>query len=170
MRLGTRWAVSVLLALSGLLAMQRYGPWQVTADDTVTEAQRPARAVGSGGDGEAPVSLPAQERYAVIGERPLFMPTRRPPEPPPPPTLLSAPRAPPPPPPAPALEVHAIVREGDRWFAMLSRSGGADAVQAEPGDAVHGWTVTEIEPEVVELQSGQRRVRLRLRPETVAPR
>ena len=167
MRAGTRRALLLLLALLAVLAAQRAGVLDPAAGASAgagapTAAPAPAPA-------DAPVPLPPQERYAVIEERPLFMPTRRPPAPPPPQPAATA-AAPRPAPPPPDLEVHAIVREGERWLAMLSRARGTDFVQAEPGDEVHGWTVTSIGPEVVELRSGARNVRLRLRPEVTLPR
>jgi general secretion pathway protein N len=158
--------------LLAALAAERLGllSAEPEADRPVTDA--PAAPAGAAAGDEAPVgdALAALEAFTVVGERTLFMPTRRPPEPPeaPAPNTPQPPKPPPPPP--PDLEVHAIVREGERWIAVISRTRGGEPVQAQPGDTVHGWEVTAIDPETVQLRAGSRVVSLRLRPELVLPR
>ena len=157
----------VLAGLAGLLVLQHRGELRIPP------AGGPGGAATDNGSGatDAPgerasaFSLAPRERFAVVGERPLFMPTRRPPDPPPPPQPLRATAPPPPPPPAlPLLTVKAIVRDGDRWVAVLSPGDRAPPEQAEPGSTVFGWTVTAIHPHAVELRSGARTARIELRP------
>jgi hypothetical protein len=172
MRAQTRWGLVVLSLLLAVLAVERLGPVASAPQAGGEVAGDPADA-GEASAGEEPTAdggLAALEQFAVIGERTLFSSTRRPPEPPEAPATTAKAKPAPPPPPPPDLEVHAIVREGERWLAVISRIRGGEPAQAQPGDVVHGWEVVSISPETVELRAGSRSVSLRLRPEVVPPR
>ena len=153
----------LVLALLGLaLAWQTEQPRETLA---------PSATPRSAGSDELAALEPApgplsEARLAVITERPLFMPTRRPPE------IAAAPvsaATTPPPPPPPNFVVSAIVREGERWLALMRDRRGDEAVEVEVGAALNGWTVTEITADRVTLTTGNREVQVTLRPDPPLP-
>jgi len=97
-------------------------------------------------------ALPGLEGFAVIADRPLFRPTRRPTEPPPPkPVVIDAP---PPalPPPPPANRLLAVVISPTRRAAVLQLTNGKTLVIPQGGN-VSGWMVTSILPDQALLSS-----------------
>jgi hypothetical protein len=152
----------VLLALGGALVLQ----WRDWPPPAVSEQQdrgeanqvpAPAPAV------ESPLELlappEAKEEFAVIVERPLFMPTRRPPqaepddpeEPPPEDTSLDR------------MDLNAVIITPSKRIAWVRDPGKKELVDLEPGDDFNGWTVKEIRNDrlVLERQGEQDTLTLR---------
>lgn len=97
-------------------------------------------------------ALPDLAGFAVIADRPLFRPTRRPTAPPPPkPVVIDVP---PPalPPPPPANRLLAVAISPTRRAAVLQLTNGKTLVIRE-GGSVSGWTVTSILPDRALLSS-----------------
>lgn len=87
---------------------------------------------------------PAFETFAEIDQRPIFNPTRRP-------VVKPKPEEEKPveiPPPDAALI--GVVIDGDMKVAVM-RVGGAELQNLKIGDGLAGWSITKIEPELVEL-------------------
>jgi general secretion pathway protein N len=86
-------------------------------------------------------------RHAVVVERPLFSPTRRPP---PAPGAEAAPEAPPSP--APDFRVVGAVSMAGTERALVSVAG-APPVMVSAGEMVEGWLVAAIEGRTVAFES-----------------
>jgi len=117
-------------------------------------------AVHSGACGQEagslnPVAQQALSRLRVTLERPLFTPSRSNPAPPPP--MLRAEAPPPqPPPPPPNVTLIGVMKTNEDLCAVL-RAGSAETVsRVRIGDAVGGWTVTEIAARHVTLSLDER--------------
>ena len=164
MNVALRLGLLVLLGLGAALVLQ-----QDATPPPVGEAPAPPAAPAQAGTDTAPVAglpeLAGPGRYAVIAERTLFMPNRRPPEEqvrPATPTANETVAAPPAP---PDYTVSAIVREGDRWLALVRPTGGdKEAREVEVGGDIEGWEITGITADRVRLRSGPRIADLPLRP------
>jgi general secretion pathway protein N len=90
---------------------------------------------------------PPLSRYAEIGERPLFIPDRRP-QPDAAPTPVA------PGPPAPALLVEGVVLSQDHRYAVI-RHGNPPKLESVPeGATIEGWQVEHIDAGAVSLRSG----------------
>jgi hypothetical protein len=160
---GPRVAALVGLALVAALAAEnlpRTGP------DPSASTQPAPSATPAGREDVALVpaySLPRPDRIHDMAERPLFVAGRRPPEPLPGPKKATQPR--PMHAKQPEFVLSAIVREGNRWIAVIgSRDRGAPpAAEVEVGGVVAGWRVERITAEDVVLQRGKRRATVSLR-------
>lgn len=96
-------------------------------------------------------AAPPAERFAIIGERPLFAPSRRPPSAAPKPVVSA-----PPPTPAPDVALTGVAVTATARRAVLSVAGGPDELVAV-GDRVGRWRVVEIGEDGVTFALGDRR-------------
>lgn len=153
----------VTLALAVVLAMES----DIGSGPAPSPQDTPMALPSSGepaGPALAPVySLPQPEGFHALAARPLFVAGRRPPEPvaEPKPARQPKPRSAR----RPEFVLSAIVREGNRWIAVLGTQGrGAPPPdEVEVGGVVAGWAVERIGPEGVELRRGTQRTALKLR-------
>jgi len=160
---GWPWGGLTLLALTALLCAELVigiGP-----AETGTEPS----GVGPGPSGDAAValvpvfSLPAPDEFHGLAERPLFAANRRPPQPLAEQKAVSKPK--PKPQRRPEFILSAIVREGNRWIALVGTQGRGSSppVEVEEGGLVAGWEVERIGPEGVVLRKGTQKAELTLR-------
>lgn len=102
-----------------------------------------------------PVSFepPDPEAFEVIGERPLFSPSRRPFVPP----AADEPAAgPDEPPPEPLLaELIGVVLTADQRAAMVQEEGASSPRRVAVGQSVAGWRVVEVEPSRAVFRRGE---------------
>lgn len=113
---------------------------------------------------EAPqlLRLPPLERFAVMVERPLFSPTRRP-EPasdtPLPDDDGADGAAPLPPGPGePGIRFVGTVGQGGSMTAVVIRADSGDALRIAAGDTVDGWEVAEVTTSELVLRREERRL------------
>ena len=101
---------------------------------------------------------PAEE--AIVLERPLFSPTRRPPPPPPPPSSATAaggaaatkPSVPEPPP--MNFTLVGIVRDRTSSLALLQPTNGKRVMSVRAGQAVDGWMLVSIGIDSASFRNG----------------
>lgn len=150
---------AVLIAIGTLLPVGAGAQAPVLPPAGAPAAETAGVAVAPG------LVLPRLQGLAATRERPLFSPTRRPPPPPPPKIVAEAPveAAPPPEPEKPPPFVLAGVVTGSALtLAMLQNRDTAEIARVRRGDAVLGWTVTEVGSRHVVLERDGRSVRLAL--------
>jgi general secretion pathway protein N len=159
MRLSSQHAVGILLGVLclglGALAASELGATPTTVQD-----QAPPAADGKTSATSAPVAfaLPPVQRFAVVTERPLFSPDRKPPQ-------------------------HADDTAG-AWSSFVlagiiitSASREALVLHGKPqtiahiqeGQALEGWTVTSIDPDRVVIRDGLSEHELKLTPKAPPP-
>jgi hypothetical protein len=119
-------------------------------------------------------SIPDLSALAQTRTRPVFAASRRPAPPPeatPPPAPLPA-AVPPAPPPAPPLTGRIVllgIAHGPERKTALIRSIGANGILfLAGGEAIDGWTLSEILPDRLIFRAGDRRQELLLRPNAPA--
>jgi hypothetical protein len=160
---GARWAGLILLVLAAaLLAELNFtnGPTETVGET----ADAGPTATGEGTPSLVPVfTLPEPEALESLAERPLFVASRRPPEPVTEEKVVKKPK----PKPARRQEfiLSAIVRDGNRWIAVLGTQGRGSPppVEVEVGSQVAGWEVERIEAGGIVLRKGAQRTELTLR-------
>jgi hypothetical protein len=142
-------ASGALAAVLALLAELAAAPGEAPHASNETPQQRAPNE---------PPPLRPVETFAVIAERPLFQPSRRPAIPPPPvpapvPVAAVAVVAPvsPPPPPAPPpvlapMTLLAVAISPDKREAVLGLPGGKSTTMAE-GESVNGWVLAKVLPD-----------------------
>ena len=118
------------------------------ADDVSAADPRPSAA-------NTPLAAYPLDLFADTRDRPLFAPHRRSLAPPPPSVQVVAP---PPPTPPPDILLLAIVSDGGVAQAVVRTDESDKAIRARLGDAIAGWTVTQIEPRRVVLSIEDRSV------------
>lgn len=104
----------------------------------------------------SPFRMPPPEHFAVIVERPLFQPSRRPPAEP-----LAAAPAPRQPEPLTAT-LRGIVSNGGQRTALLWVQGHTKLLRLSGGEVHQGWRVEAIEEDRIVLRRGDDRAELRL--------
>lgn len=160
---GPRLAGAVMLALLAVLALE-LGLDAHTPGDAVDGAEAIPAATVADTDALVPVySLAEPERFADLAERPLFVATRRPPQPVVEDKVASKPKAKPAK--RPEFILSAIVREGNRWIAVVGTRGrgAAPPTEVEVGSVVAGWEVERIGADGVVLRRGTQTAELTLR-------
>jgi hypothetical protein len=88
--------------------------------------------------------MPAKETFAVIVERPLFSPSRRPPAE----GTAATPT------PAPDFSLFGIVISAGEPFALVKPGAGGDPVRITEGASMSGWTVSRIESDRIMIWHG----------------
>jgi len=108
-------------------------------------------------------TLAKPEQFHGLAERPLFVASRRPPEPVTAQKVVSKPT--PRPARRPEFILSAIVREGNRWIAVVGTQGRGTPppVEVEVGGVVAGWEVERIGAEGIVLRKGAQKTELVLR-------
>ena len=110
---------------------------------------------------DAPIfDMREEEAYAVILERPLFSPSRRPIGPAAAPSAASSPSG---------LALLGVVAGAGRTIALIRTGEGAPATKAEAGQEVAGWQVTALTPAGVVLERQGNRLQLELPFKAAAP-
>ena len=146
------WMPAVLLGIClalGVALVQLQGP---AAD----AARRPPVPVASlpALPEDVAVSPSVKSAYAVVAERPIFQPDRRPyvaavVAPPPAPT-----QSPPPPPAIRAYTVVGVVVSANRRLAWLKAPSATSPARVSEGDVVQGWRVKQISADRVTFEAG----------------
>jgi hypothetical protein len=113
-------------------------------------------------DKSGPLSAISLVSLHVTRERPLFAASRRPPAPP---VAMEAPK---PPEPEPVPEKPDVMLVGVIYglslrLGLFVHEGVKSLIRARPGDAVHGWTVQNVERRAVTLAKANEQVRLELK-------
>ena len=103
--------------------------------------------------------MPAKETFAVIVERPLFSPSRRPPAE----GTAATPT------PAPDFSLFGIVISAGEPFALVKPGAGGDPVRITEGASMSGWTVSRIEADRIMIWQGTTQQELLLDFSTPAP-
>jgi len=147
-------------AIAAVLLVMVLSQWAYVGAPVATPV--PPAAAGSSAlpasQAMAAISLdPAKE--AIVLERPLFSPTRRPP-PPPPPTpdpatadsASTKPSAPQPPP--MNFILVGIVRDATSSLAMLQPANGQKVLSLRAGQALDGWTLVSIGIDSASFRNG----------------
>lgn len=153
----------IAVALTAVLALElvpETGPDPSEPTPPAMDAQAPEPADAP----LAPVfSLPEPDRIHDMAERPLFVAGRRPPEPAPEPKKAAQPK--PKPAKRPEFVLSAIVREGNRWIAVVGSldRGAPPPAEVEVGGVVAGWKVERITAADVVLRRGKQRATVSLR-------
>jgi len=166
MRAAPIWFLNAVLALAVLVLFR----WPVTVP------QIDPRGAEAGPQAEImPAPVPGSEHYAVITDRPLFNPDRRPPPPPAAPTpepepsatepKTAVPEPPPPPPPEPPVgRLHGVIGGSGAWLVIFQQDG--DTVRRlKEGEELDGWRIVEIQPHAVVFARGDHLHTVPLRPE-----
>jgi general secretion pathway protein N len=122
-------------------------------------------------DTAAPLALapppPPIESFAVIDDRPLFNPSRKPVAAPAAAALAAAP----PPPPSDVVLIGIII-DGVQRLALLHTPASPLSISATVGATVGGWRIAAIEPDHIVLRSGATEFLLNLnssRPASAQP-
>jgi general secretion pathway protein N len=178
-------ALLPLLLIAGCAALgwKIYDDWSAASADA---AAAPASADVAGAVPDAPpaaadlaLSLPPPERFAVIVERPLFSPTRRPA----PPAAeqaqaeepaLESPAEPEtapegPPPPTVDFTLVGIVIAGSERYALVERHVDGRVVEVAEGGDVGGWFAVLIDPDRAVFRQGAVEEELVLKYESPVP-
>ena len=169
-RLSAMLLVLVLGLTAAVLAQLRPG----TAERAPIEPRIVTETIASAGPSPAP--LPALVDLTETLDRPVFSPTRRAPQAAAAPVPEAAPmrhdEAPP-----PDIKLSAVVIDDGQRFALLRRFPAGDTVRVAQGDAVDGWTLSEVRADGVTLRKNDQRHEIVLRtfepapvPAPVAPR
>ncbi|MCB2099956.1 MAG: hypothetical protein KDE22_03745 [Rhodobacterales bacterium] len=114
--------------------------------------------------------LPPDSRFAVITNRPVFSPTRRPPEPKPEPPVPVAKAAPA----EPEIEtgqyrlIGVIIDEGGS-IALVKDKRSPDMLRVSVGDTLAGWTVEKVEADSITLRQDDVVDQVLLRDNIVSP-
>jgi hypothetical protein len=173
----------LLTALCAGLGWKVYDDWRAASADT---AAGPAEAEAPAAASETPpaaadlaLALPPPERFAVVVERPLFSPTRRPT---PPQAEVAqgevAPEEPPPEPEAPAeaepapvvdFTLTGVVTAGGERIALVERHEDGRTVQVTEGGEVNGWFAVLIDPDRAVFRNGAAEEELLLKYATPVP-
>jgi hypothetical protein len=137
-----------LIACAGLLAvLLGIETMRFSAAPPAAETARAAAAVPTPGAAASGFDAPPASRYLEIGERPLFIPDRRPqPE--------MAPAPPAPGPPAPSLLVQGVVMSPEHRYAVIQHGNPPKLESVAEGATVDGWRVEHIDAGAVTLRSG----------------
>jgi general secretion pathway protein N len=174
----------LLAALCAALGWKVYDDWRTVSADAAAAA--PETAAAPAGASAAPLAaadlalaLPPPERFAVIVERPLFSPTRRPAPPPEemaqaePPPEEPLPEEEPPadaePPPVVDFTLTGIVIAGSERYALVERHEDGRTVQVTEGGDVNGWFAVLIDPDRAVFRNGATEEELLLRTATPVP-
>jgi hypothetical protein len=162
----------------------RNGPWLagltmlilvgVLAAELRVSTETPDIATGTSDTGPGPAGdatvalvpvfvLAEPEQFHGLAERPLFVASRRPPQPVVEQKIVSKPK--PKPARRPEFILSAIVREGNRWIAVVGTQGRGrePPVEVEVGGVVAGWKVERIGAEGIVLRKGTQTTELTLR-------
>jgi hypothetical protein len=157
----------LLVGACAALGWKIYDDWSAASADAAapTEAAAPAAdAQPPPADADLALALPPPERFAVIVERPLFSPTRRPA--PPAAAIAEAPEAlpeePPPepeageaePPPAVDFTLVGVVIAGSERYALVERHEDGRVIQVPEGGDVAGWFAVLIDPDRAVFRNG----------------
>jgi hypothetical protein len=173
----------LLTALCAALGWKIYGDWRAASADA---AAAPAGTAAPAAASAAPLAaadlalaLPPPERFAVIVERPLFSPTRRPappqaavaqaeaePEEPPP---EAGPPADVEPPPVVDFTLVGVVIAGSERYALVERHEDGRVVQVPEGGGVGGWFAVRIDPDRAVFRQGAVEEELQLKYATPVP-
>ncbi len=161
MATATRAAWLTLLVLAVILVGElRLGP--ETAADSGAMDVGPTESNTDESISIAPVyTLSEPEAFHELSERPLFLASRRPPEPVPQQKKPRKPRQKVTR--QPVFTLSAIVRERNRWIAIVETVGKPPAVEVEVGSVVAGWEVARIDADGIVLQKGKQKIELMLR-------
>lgn len=158
---------SAILALLGVVLLLRLTLALLPGTNTrLDPAGESARAEPI--DSFTPLSIEPLSAYAVISDRPLFSPERRPLVAP---TVAPAPVAPVMPQVAAPtdLRLSAIVTTGGKQIALIQRGGGSSTERVAIGATLSGWQVIAIERDSVTLEQAGARHTLSLATPGAAP-
>lgn len=173
-----------LLLGGGCLALgwKVYDGWHSKPADEAMAPALPTREPGvSPGAADLALALPPPERFAIIVERPLFSPTRRPTSPsaaiplapdaapelswePQSPAVAEAP-------PRPVIEftlVGIVIAREDR-YALVERHADGQVLEVPEGGDVAGWFAVLIDPDRAVFRQGAVEEELVLKYETSVP-
>jgi hypothetical protein len=156
-------AVVTMLALAAVLAAE-LGVGTGTAQIAAGSPDTSPEPIDDTAVALMPVfTFPEPDQFHALAERPLFVASRRPPEPVAEQKAVSKPRKKPAR--QPQFILSAIVREGNRWIAVLGTQGRGSPppVEVEVGAVVSGWEVERIGAEGIVLRKGTQRTELTLR-------
>jgi hypothetical protein len=158
----------LLLGASAALGWKIYDDWSAaSADAAAAPAEDAAPAAASDAplaEADLALALPPPERFAVIVERPLFSPTRRPT--PPAADVAPAPEAMPElppeaeapaeaePPPVVDFTLVGVVIAGTERYALVERHEDGRVVQVPEGGDVSGWFAVLIDPDRAVFRNG----------------
>jgi hypothetical protein len=163
MRNGARLAGLVALALVALVVAELRGGIG-SLETAAVSLQTDSAPVEQASVALAPVfTLAEPEQFHDLAERPLFVADRRPPQPVVEQKVVS--KAKPKPAPKPDFVLSAIVREGNRWIAVIGTQGRGSVppVELEVGGVVAGWKVERIAAEGIVLRKGKQKTEITLR-------
>jgi CBS domain-containing protein len=162
------------------LGWKIYDDWRTKPPDEAMAPDPPAVEPGvPPGDADLALALPPSDRFAVIVERPLFSPARRPT--PPSAVLPAVPEAAPElfsepespavaeAPPLPEFTLVGIVIAGEERYALVERHADGQVVQVAEGGDIGGWFAVLIEPDRAVFRQGAVEEELVLKYETPVP-
>lgn len=164
------------------LGWKVYDDWRSEPADEAMAPVLPAGEPGvPPGDADLALALPPPERFAVIVERPLFSPTRRPT--PPSAAIPLAPEAAPDlssepespavaeAPPRPVIEftLVGIVIAGKERYALVERHADGQVLEVPEGGGIAGWFAVLIDPDRAIFRQGAVEEELVLKYETPVP-
>ena len=168
----------LLTALCAGLGWKIYDDWRAASDAAAAPAETVAPVASEAAPAQADLALalPPPERFAVIVERPLFSPTRRPA--PPQAEVAQAPGQPArepgaaaeaEPPPVVDFTLVGIVIAGQERYALVERHADGRVVQVPEGGDVGGWFAVLIDPERAVFRNGAVEEELVLKYATPVP-
>jgi hypothetical protein len=147
--------------VAGLMLAEVLAQWQYVDAPVATPLARAASGAAAvpASKTMAAINLdPAEE--AIVLQRPLFSPTRRPPPPPPPPSSATAagggaatkPSVPEPPP--MNFTLVGIVRDQTSSLALLQPTNGKRVMSLRAGQALDGWMLVSIGIDTASFRNG----------------
>lgn len=158
----TFWTVAAI-GLAGLVAHQITDERPAAPD----VGAAPVKAAADDGTPETPavVEFPSEDLIDEIVARPLFSASRRPP----PPELTAGSVAATPPDDKPTLELIGTMLAGDDHIALLKHPTDG-LLRLRPGESVGGWTIVDVQNQLVSLEDGDGLEVLTLRKDQVRPK
>ncbi len=149
-----KWPLAILVAVLGAIVGLEWLGWppsppQQDGDDTKTSA--PGASATQAQKNPLDVLAPLEDKgqYAVIMERPLFLPDRRPPEEEP---EEADPQTPEPDVNLSRIDLNAVLITPKETLAWVRDPAEKELVELHPGDELHGWTVKEIQGDRLVLE------------------
>jgi hypothetical protein len=138
-----KWPLVILAAVLGVIVGLEWLGWPPSPPQPDGDGPKPSAAGAAAEQTPAnplDVLAPLEDKgqYAVIMERPLFLPDRRPPE--------NDPEEPAAQPPEPdvnlsRLDLNAVLITPKETLAWVRDPAEKELVELHPGDELHGWTV-----------------------------